>query len=277
MDPFSYLELEKENIYNVISLNVNNFLYCVFEFSLYTIAYIQLFCRNLFYIYFGEFGLDTPKYNICEYLWIKDGEIMYCDNNNNRLYEKENNKYSMLIIRDKNTYSCGIIKKYWNKPLWNYDSGNDISSDENNYLLISSNNFINNIYCSKVDYTFMNISLLYKNITYKMVLKSDYEYDFYQVGNIIDCDFIKYYLINVLYYPKEDILDDVNFDYILNIIDNKVNFKTLTKKNVLVFFKNIYLIEECIDNSIEKVTNIEQVEEVNYENIQHSEVYTDKN
>ena len=134
----------------------------------------------------------------------------------------------------------------------------------------------------------MDICISYNNSNYNIVLKKEYEYDFYQYGNIIDSNFIKYYLINMLEYPVEDILKDVNFDYILKIIDNKVNFKVLTKKNSIVFYKDMYVIKEeeelnekCGEEDEKKDAEDEkkdalvkeEPEDIYYENIQHMEVF----
>jgi len=263
MNLFYYLEQEHDKVYNIVGKSIDNFLYNMIEFVIYTITYFQLFCKNNYYVYIGEFVSDTSKNNTYEYLWINNnGVIVYSDYNELKLYRKEHIQHKMLIICNLNKYVNFIVKP---NSIFLTESKSEY------YLAPYSNNILKKINMYKVDYTFMDICILYNNSNYSMVLKKEYEYDFYQCGNIIDSNFIKYYLINMLEYPVEDILKDVNFDYILKIIDNKVNFKVLTKKNSIIFYKDMYVIKEE-DEKKDEIFK-EEPEDINYENIQHMEVF----
>jgi hypothetical protein len=88
--------------------------------------------------------------------------------------------------------------------------------------------------------TFMSVELEYNGSLYSIILKND-TYNYYIVGNILNQQFLKYYLRNIL---KSNINDDIPFEYTLNIIDDNVNFITVKNTEYLIFNEDNYEIKQ---------------------------------
>ena len=123
-------------------------------------------------------------------------------------------------------------------------------NDEKNYdLLILSDKKENSDCLNKIHYTecpkttdyinsnikFLSMEISYNNNSYPIELKNN-TYDHYIVNNILNKDFFKYYLVNVL---NVEIKDD-NFDYTVSIIDHNVNIIELRLTSQIVIKKTDY-------------------------------------
>jgi hypothetical protein len=76
--------------------------------------------------------------------------------------------------------------------------------------------------------------------------------NYYIVGNVINCTFIKYYLKNVL---NVTIDNNIPFKYTLEIMDHNVNMIYLTEKDDIVIHKDDYIVN---NNEQKPVNNSEK-------------------
>jgi hypothetical protein len=85
--------------------------------------------------------------------------------------------------------------------------------------------------------SFISFKVIIDSNEYTIKLSTP-EYNFYIVNNVINFEFIKYYL-NI--YLHVQLLDDS--DYKIEIVDDCVNFITLNKTNEIIFQKDKYIIK----------------------------------
>ncbi len=94
------------------------------------------------------------------------------------------------------------------------------------------------------------------DISYTLDLCKD-NTNYYIVGNVINCAFIKYYLKNVL---NVTIDNNIPFKYTLEIMDHNVNMIYLTEKDDIVIHKDDYIVnnsKKSVNNSETLVNNSE--------------------
>ncbi len=115
----------------------------------------------------------------------------------------------------------------------------DMSSDEIKMTTIADTNEF--IKFNDSESRFISIECNYNNNNYPIELKTD-KYNFYTENTIINKNFIKYYLINILNL-KEDNLPK-NIKYTLNIIDHSVNCHTLTEEHCIQLDQKTYIISK---------------------------------
>ena len=84
---------------------------------------------------------------------------------------------------------------------------------------------------------FLSIKMVCNDKLYNIVLNA-YNYNYYIINNIIDEQFIKYYLTYVL---KETIPFE-NFKYCLEILDNDINTHSLNETHKIIIKKDTYEI-----------------------------------
>jgi len=144
----------------------------------------------------------------------------------------------------------------------------ELTSEIDYDLLILSDkvenpNIINKVNYSEcpdtTDYTtsnikFISMELTYNDSSYPVELKNE-NYNHYIVNNVLNDEFFKYYLLNVL---KVEINND-NFDYKVFVIDHNVNMFELSPTSHIIIKKNDY---EFIVNSL-AINNSINVNEVN--------------
>ena len=84
-----------------------------------------------------------------------------------------------------------------------------------------------------LDYSYIDISLEYHGRLFPIYLKKQDLYNFYVKYNVIDKEFIKYYIFNFIMNEDErqECVFDELFSYVLKICDNNVNFSTYTEKD----------------------------------------------
>ena len=146
---------------------------------------------------------------------------------NVELYDKingiKNKKMSDYLNWKKENYDCMIITK--DTGIYPYDK-----------IIINKNiNFPVELNWNNVKYKFLSlIVIISEDETYDIKLNSKQE-NYYIIGNVIDKNFIKYYLEK--YYKlkiKEDIL------YIVQLIDQNVKINTLDVNKKITLWENEY-------------------------------------
>jgi hypothetical protein len=112
---------------------------------------------------------------------------------------------------------------------------------------------------SKSYIRFLSMELTYENTVYSIKLDTDF-HNHYYVGNIIDSQFFKYYLTNVV--NLEIDINSKQFDYSVSLIDHNVNIVTLVPSQTLIIRKNDYEIH----TETESVSDDEFKEYINLDN-----------
>lgn len=174
-------------------------------------------------MYFTPYFFRTYKgvINKCEY--IKYDSIILQNNP-----FSVNQKKEQLII----TYECDKMYNCYNRVIYNPE----------NYLLTPNHHYTN--------YVFINITLFIDNCQYTLYLRTK-QYNFYICDNIINSDFIIYYLHNILHVKMENIylhnpyhID--NLSYKLVILDHCFKEHTLTNNNTITLHKNTFTVSNKI-------------------------------
>jgi hypothetical protein len=104
---------------------------------------------------------------------------------------------------------------------------------------------------------FISVNLTYNSTVYPIELKTD-NYNHYIVNNVLNIDFFRYYLTNVLKIQIED-----DFEYKVSIIDQDANFIDLYTHDILVIKENNYEIKKYISIDDSNATNNEKELELN--------------
>jgi hypothetical protein len=177
--------------------------------------------------------------------------------NNNELDVSQEFTRSLILIEDDNDNTTHLIKmpkivdigliKILSQK-WNFK---DAILEDKNIETGTTNIVFYTSFPESFDYKessikFMSIQLEHENNTHTISLKNE-SVNYYIVGNSLNQNFFKYYLITVL---KADINKD-NFDYKVSIIDHDVNFITLLPSQTIIIGENDYLIVEA-NNILEK-------------------------
>ena len=102
---------------------------------------------------------------------------------------------------------------------------------------------------------FISVNLTYNSTVYPIELKTD-SYNHYIVNNVLNIDFFRYYLTNILKIQIED-----DFEYKVTIIDQDANFIDLYTHDILVIKENNYDIKKYISADDSKTTNNEKEKE----------------
>jgi hypothetical protein len=159
----------------------------------------------------------------------------------------------------------------------------ELTSDIDFDLLILSDkventNIINKVHYSEcpktTDYTtsnikFISMELTYENSSYPVELKNE-NYNHYIVNNVINDEFFKYYLLNVL---KVEIKND-KFDYKVFVIDHNVNMFELSPTSHLIIKENDY--EMLVNRIIMNTNNSIKVDEITVDEITIDEIKVDE-
>lgn len=136
------------------------------------------------------------------------------------------------------TYECDDKYKMFNRIIHNQRFIGNTSIKINTSLPLN---------VEYTNYVFINIRINIFNTEFTIYLRSD-EYNFYFVGNKIDCSFITYYFLNVLKPPPFAYFKRRMYDllYIKNILRKFANAKTQLTYNLIIIddkFKTISLNE----------------------------------
>jgi hypothetical protein len=164
-------------------------------------------------------------------------ELFDLSTNKNKIFtENEQQIFNQMVLSIRSPNNILIMsellnqkyihKKIINKKTWNFDF--DISK-----------------------ITFIALYLNYNDIRYNINLKTE-AFNYYLVGNIIDKQFVQYYINNILKLPfnyeKEDMLS-----YQLELMDHEVNMISLNACQSIIIEKDNYHILNETDINIDNV------------------------
>ncbi len=254
--------------YEILVTNIRNAttqIRVVLEPRLITIGYNVIYCYSLYQIYFNKF-----LYVVTPYLSVIWSTILTILKQNNLISDIDS-ELSNAPTKILSFYKNGneLDKIVYNDTNNKYEDFNcfveELTNEKKYDLLILSDKKENSDCVNKIHYTecpktidyinsnikFLSMELSYNNNSYTIELKND-THDHYIVNNILNKDFFKYYLVNVL---NVEIKDD-NFDYTVSIIDHNVNMIELSSTSQIVIKKTDY---EFIFN--ESVSDIKENED----------------
>jgi hypothetical protein len=209
------------NIFNSFKNKTNNNLINIGYKSLYLYSIIQIKMFKVLNFFYPYYRTITNKFK-------KDIKTMIEFYSNGKLIKK-----FCYSFHYNQCFISNLIKPD------DYDLiiATDMSSDEIKMTTIAdTNDFIKFANSSA---RFVSIECIYDNKNYTIELKTD-KYNFYTENTIINDNFIKYYLINILNL-KEDNLPK-NIKYTLNIIDNSINCHTLNETQYIQLAQKDYII-----------------------------------
>jgi hypothetical protein len=187
----------------------------------FLIPYLQWFWKSMLEFLKQNKLIEKVKIQLKDIsIYDKNGNKLYLDFSleNNEINQLKNsfqiNDYGLMIFSDKNEETgCLNIINYENVPE-------------------SLNYEISNV-------SFVRVELFYKENSYLIDLKNE-KHNYYIVNNILNQNFFKYYLKNIL---NVNIEED-NFDYKVTIIDQNINIIDLKPSQTLILNKNDYEIKE---------------------------------
>jgi hypothetical protein len=182
-------------------------------------------CLTLFKMYFKPYYYKTRAGDIIECKYITYDEIIP-SNSYYSTYVYETPQYLMITYECDKSYNC------YNRTI----------CDPEKYLLTPHNIYTN--------YVFTNISLIFEDHNLTLYLRTK-QYNFYICNNVINSDFILYYLQNILHifiekqYLFNTFYED-NLSYELIIIDHCFKQHKLTHTDTIILHKNTF---EVIKNN----------------------------
>jgi hypothetical protein len=165
---------------------------------------------------------------------------------------------SIEIRGDNKAYI--ISQKYKNGNKMKNEAESDLVIIKENELSLVINPLTNQDPCINIiesNVRFIAITMIYNGERYKLSLKTP-EYNFYVIGNKIDKSFLQYYLVNILFIPflneteselkdeSEVLVEDESeflvedeyktrkFEYILEVMDNDVNYIYLNETQYIL-------------------------------------------
>ena len=125
-----------------------------------------------------------------------------------------------------------------------------VLSDNNSQPLVNKIHYIDypyQLFYSPSNIKFISMDITYKDTVYPIQLQTD-SYNHYIVNNVINTQFYKYYLINVLHVE----ISDDTFVYVVNLIDHNVNIIQILPHQYLVIGENDYEIKSEHINGFEE-------------------------
>ena len=208
-------------------MNVKKFLFQItnigfflFETGVYLYSFFEIKIKSLM----KSFMIPTKKSNTYEIEFIKNGKVGYIYKGNmvfqKHLLDNPDKKYELYVLNEYAENST--IKNIIFKNVTNI----------NDYFFNSNKKEEQSV----LDYNYIDISLEYNGRKYPVYLKKHDLYNFYIKHNVIDKEFIKYYLINFLIdeNKQNECVFDEFFTYILKVCDNNANFSTYTEKDSFI-------------------------------------------
>jgi len=220
----------KNDLLYVESITVNityNLLYCYSVAQIYYIKFTSWIKPHL-YLLCSTINslLDNHKQNLSDL----DIDFYNKGKNMKTIMLMDNAKY---ILNDERSWiNYCEFTNYCNVYDFFIVSDNTLSSNCINKIHYYNNNFV----YQKSNIKFLSIELLYNNNTYPIELHGE-TYDHYIINNVINEQFLRYYLLNILSVEIEE-----PFIYILNILDHNVNLVTLSQDDYLIIKENDYEI-----------------------------------
>ena len=190
---------------------------------IYYYSVCQIKCNRLYNIILPYLGMFKSDNKLIDDIKMQTIELFDLDTNKNKIFTEKDNPLFELIQSPNNllimSAKKGINKKIINKNL--VDTCNSCFD------------------VSKI--RFIALYLNYDDVRYHIILKTD-EFNYYLVGNIINKQFIQYYINNILklpfYYNKEMLT------YQLELMDQEVNMICLNADQSIIIEKDNYRIED---------------------------------
>jgi hypothetical protein len=175
-------------------------------------------------MYFKPYFYKTNAGDIIDWKYITYDELISRDNQSKCVYENQN----QLIV----TYECDNLYNCYNRTIFNPER----------YLLTPNHTYTN--------YIFMNMTITIEDYTLTLYLRTR-QYNFYICGNVINSDFILFYLQNIrhIFMQKQYLFNtfyEGNLSYELTILDHCFKQHKLTNKDTLILHKNTF---EVIKNN----------------------------
>jgi hypothetical protein len=224
-----------EIIVNKINNQIND-LKPIVEQKLITLGYNIVYCYSSCQIYLNRFKDTTKPYVSLLITFLK---------NTNIINEPPPQKF-VSLYKDGKELETFIY--YGNK----LDESKYMNEKQYDLLIISDKNYetscVNKIHYTCMPLTpdynqsklkFMSMEITHNDKTHKIYLKTG-TYNHYIVNNVLNQNFFKYYLINIL---NIEINND-NFDYKISIIDYNVNIFELTENHYIIIKENDYEIKQ---------------------------------
>jgi hypothetical protein len=176
-------------------------------------------CMMIFKMYFKPYFYRTHNGDIigCKYITYDE-----CISQDTQHSKNICENHSQLIV----TYECDKAYNCYNKVIYNPEK----------YLLTPIHSYTN--------YVFMNITLLIEDYNLTLYLRTK-NYNFYICDNVINSDFIIYYLQNILriFSGKRYLFSPFhtdNLSYELIILDHCFKRHTLTNNDTIILHKNTF-------------------------------------
>jgi hypothetical protein len=148
-----------------------------------------------------------------------------------------------------------------------------VLSDNNSQTLVNKIHYIDyplQLFYSTSNIKFISMDITYKDTVYPIQLQTD-SYNHYIVNNVINTQFYKYYLINILHVE----IDAESFDYVVNLIDHNVNIIQILPHQYIVIGENDYEIKSEDTNGFEETKS--DNEETKSDNEETKSEVTDDN
>ena len=207
--------------------------------TIYCYSYIQIKLNHLLKFSMPYFNLlKTTVYNLCvQYQFIKP-EII-CENFTIvHKFTFENNTIEKDIMKIDKPYTELTVSNFNYSPGYNILVFYDCSID-NSMNIICKSSIPDNFSYELSNIKFMLVQLSYNDTVYALHLKTS-ELNYYIVDNVIDANYIKYYLTHVL----EQKINE-KFSYKLSIIDHNISMVEFNERHKLIIKKDDYTIVSC--------------------------------
>ena len=238
-------QVDYEQIENIFENQINNL-----NISIMCLGYNLVYCYSLAQIKYNKIKnvvntlsntiINSPKITI---LWttliifLKENELIKETENIYTITTyKDGTKSNFDFIANSDTLSDIVSWKLENKD--NFDliivSDKKDGSEQINYIHYTEFPQILDDYKHST-IKFFSVELEYKDTIYSIELTNE-NYNHYIVNNVLNKDFFKYYLTNVLNIE----IDKNTFDYKLSVIDHNVNIVELTQNDSLIIKENNY-------------------------------------
>jgi hypothetical protein len=239
------------------------------------LPYLTLMCCNIIYVYsFCQVTLNK----IIRYT------IPYIREAANFIRNKIDNYY-LCFNSNANSSNNSSNNNSNNTLVFQSPELSIIKSDDNAMFILDkppSNLNLDSIQCELSDLRFVGLYLKYKNgdIEADNIINLFSSYiNFYVVGNVINTNFFKYYLQNIL---KINIDINKPFTYNLELIDHNLKMLNLDENQSIIIKKNDYEIMELnkmnmeVKELVEEI--LEELEKINIEECdKKDDIKNDKN
>ena len=229
-------------IINKIFVNLDYFLSCNLSFlgqsslitSLGQSSLIASLGYNIIY-YYSVCQIKGNKLynNILPYLGMFKSDNKLTELQTIELFDLDTNKNTIFTEKDKEIF--------------------ELIQSPNNLLIMTANKCIDKKIIDKKlvntcnscfdvsKITFIALYLNYNDERYHIILKTE-EFNYYLVGNIINKQFIQYYINNILKHPFSYNKEMVSYQ--LELMDQEVNMICLNSDQSIIIEKDNYRIEE---------------------------------